>query len=107
MEVAQRPAAVNVAFLACPTYSDVLKAMLLARKGLSEILSAFEFLDHEGMKCVNDNAGVRSPLQEEAPFYVLIETHGSVAEHDEQKLEVWRMRLFAGGHCTGGWIGHK
>lgn len=89
MEVAQRPAAVNVAFLACPTYSDVLKAMLLARKGLSEILSAFEFLDHEGMKCVNANAGVRSPLQEEAPFYVLIETHGSVAEHDEQKLEVW------------------
>ena len=36
---------VNVAFLACETYGDCLKTFDLAKSGLGEILSAFEFMD--------------------------------------------------------------
>lgn len=94
IEAVQRPAAVNVAFLACPSYQHVLAAMAHARNKLGEILSAFEFLDAAGMICVRSNAGVRSPLQEEAPFYILIETHGSIAEHDQEKLQVGKVGLW-------------
>ena len=49
--------------------------------------TAFEFLDQEGMACVN-GIGVANPLSTETPFYVLLETHGSSQEHDMAKLEV-------------------
>ena len=60
------------------------------RGGNCEILSAFEFLDAADGLC-GANAGLVSPLQHDAPFYVLIETHGSVMEHDQAKLMVSRV----------------
>ena len=39
------------------------------------------------MECVN-GIGVANPLSCKSPFYVLIETQGSVEAHDVAKLEV-------------------
>ncbi|EDQ89466.1 uncharacterized protein MONBRDRAFT_25135 [Monosiga brevicollis MX1] len=89
MGVVQKPSAVNVAFLACPGYDQVQQTLVAAQKGLGEILSAFEFLDHEGMRCVNETVDVPNPFDSTAPFYVLVETHGSNSEHDYAKLEAF------------------
>lgn len=54
---------------------------------------AFEFLDDEAMVCTSSNLELANPLDDPSPFYVLIETHGSVQEHDMAKLEVvWSFR---------------
>ncbi|EGD78013.1 D-2-hydroxyglutarate dehydrogenase [Salpingoeca rosetta] len=87
IEAVQRPAATNVAFLACNSYEQLQHTFQAAKHHLGEILSAFEFLDEGSMDCTTANLGLSSPLQTPAPFYILIETHGSVQEHDFAKLE--------------------
>lgn len=96
--VVQRLASVNVAFFSCSSFEHVLQLVNHARAHLGEILSAVEFLDAEGLACVKENAGLQSPLPDPAPFYVLIETHGSNMDHDQEKLQVgffffFRVRL--------------
>eukprot|EP00043_Microstomoeca_roanoka_P006592 m.64117 g.64117 ORF g.64117 m.64117 type:complete len:499 (-) comp13477_c0_seq2:97-1593(-) len=95
IEAVQKPAAVNVAFLACPSYEHVQKTFMAAKELLGEVLSAFEFLDNEAMICTTANLGLSSPLPEAAPFYVLIETHGSVQEHDFAKLEMFLEKVMS------------
>lgn len=87
------------------------QVLLKAKQGLGEILSAVEFLDQESMHLVTEHLqGVRNPLQQTGPaqesgddagisenssgsdrpggrFYMVVETQGSNAEHDQQKLE--------------------
>ena len=38
------------------------------------------------MNVVRDNLKMTSPLGEDFPFYILIETSGSHADHDQEKL---------------------
>ena len=44
---------------------------------------AYEFLDEESMNCVRSNLKYKNPIGE-FPFYVLVETSGSNADHDEE-----------------------
>eukprot|EP00053_Salpingoeca_punica_P018933 m.188378 g.188378 ORF g.188378 m.188378 type:complete len:509 (+) comp17535_c3_seq8:93-1619(+) len=81
-----KPKAVNVAFIGCKTFDDVLRMFNIAKQGAGEILSAFEYLDDAAMTVSNKNLKTRNPLSTNAPFYVLIESHGSNAEHDQEKL---------------------
>jgi hypothetical protein len=82
--------------------SAVTQLLAAARAQLGEILSAFEFLDGLSMQLVCSHApGVSNPLVQNqasaagadgnqppvSPFYVLVETHGSNAEHDTDKLQ--------------------
>jgi len=64
----------------------VLRLLSTARQHLNEILSAFEFLDNDAMLASTGHLQLSNPLKT-APFYVLVETSGSNAEHDEQKLQ--------------------
>ncbi|XP_027360564.1 D-2-hydroxyglutarate dehydrogenase, mitochondrial isoform X2 [Abrus precatorius] len=82
---------VNVAFLACKDYSSCQKLLQEAKRKLGEILSAFEFLDHQSMNLVlNHLEGARNPLPASLHnFYVLIETTGSDESSDKQKLEAF------------------
>lgn len=100
-----KPASVQLAFLSCPSFQAVQQVLLTAKRSLGEILSAAEFLDQESMEMVTGYLhGVSNPLQQTGPttaaaggggdvsagdgqFYMLIETQGSNAEHDQQKLE--------------------
>lgn len=81
----QRPAAVNVAFLGCEDYDAVVRVFRAAKQSLGEVVSAFEFMDSGSMECVERNLGLKNAVSQ-SPFYVLLETHGSNDEHDQEKL---------------------
>ena len=72
-----RPNAINVSFLGLESFSKVLETFKAARTNLGEILSSCEFIDAGSLDVVRENLGLTSPLQEEYPFYMLIETSGS------------------------------
>lgn len=81
----RKPQAVNMAFLGCATFSHVLQVFKKCRGMLGEILSAFEFMDEEGMNVVTKHTSLSNPLKA-SPFYILTETSGSNVVHDEEKL---------------------
>jgi FAD/FMN-containing dehydrogenase len=83
----QRSSAVNVAFFGLESYEKAQLAFREAKTQLSEILSAFELMDADSQRFVHTVKGDRKPLEGEHPFYCLIETSGSNADHDYEKLE--------------------
>ena len=85
-----RPVAFNVAFLAVSSYEAVQKVFVGARRELSEILSAFEFMDGKSQVLTARHLKLDHPIESgEYPFYILIETSGSNKEHDDEKLETF------------------
>lgn len=83
----QRSPAVNVAFLGLESYEKAQLAFREAKSQLSEILSAFELMDGLSQDLVHRVRQGKKPLDDEHPFYCLIETSGSNGEHDYEKLE--------------------
>lgn len=85
-----RPTATNVAFLAVSSYEAVQKVFVGARRELSEILSAFEFMDGKSQLLTARYLKADHPIESgQYPFYVLIETSGSNRDHDMEKLETF------------------
>mmetsp|Transcript_30753 Transcript_30753/g.70920 ORF Transcript_30753/g.70920 Transcript_30753/m.70920 type:complete len:519 (+) Transcript_30753:1-1557(+) len=86
--VPRKPKAVNVTLLGCTSFAGVQTLYKAAKVNLSDILSACEFFDQESLQVVLEmTPSARDPMTQRFPFYVLIETHGSNAEHDSQKLQ--------------------
>lgn len=83
----QRSQAVNVAYFGIESYEKAQKAFREAKIQLSEILSAFELMDGTSQRIVHKVRGDKKPLEDDHPFYCLIETSGSNSEHDYEKLE--------------------
>ncbi|CAO3610482.1 unnamed protein product [Cunninghamella echinulata] len=81
-----RPKAVNVALLGLDTFEDVQKAFKKSKSELSEILSAFEYWDNNALQIYKKHSEAKPVMDNEYPFYVLIETSGSNKEHDDEKL---------------------
>lgn len=85
--IPRKPKSVQVALLALPEFKNALLALGKAKTELGEILSAFEFFDSTSLKLVLKHVpNVRNVLQNESPFYVLLETAGSDPDHDSEKL---------------------
>lgn len=87
IQAAPRPSAVNVAVFACESFDKVQALLACARQHLGEILSAAELVDGHAMRVTTDVLGLSCPLGHNHPFYVLLETQGSNAEHDSAKLQ--------------------
>lgn len=106
LAVPPRPASVCVALLACADFASVKSVLALARGRLAEVLSAAEFMDRESVELTLQKCtGVRSPFpapniassgvgntvegdsESGQQFYVLLETSGSDAKHDGEKVE--------------------
>ena len=83
------PLSVNVALFGLKTFAQCVEMLKLARARLGEILSAFEFFDKESLDLVLAQLkGTRDPLPgKPCAFYVVVETSGSVATHDNEKLQ--------------------
>ena len=81
-----RPKARNVFLLGLESYDKVREAFRMAKSQLSEILSAFELMDQQSQNLVREVRQKRHPLSTSHPFYCLIETSGSNADHDSEKL---------------------
>ncbi|KAI3403990.2 AIP2 [Candida oxycetoniae] len=101
-----RPQASNVAFLAVKDYETVIKVFNECKKELSEILSAFEFMDLKSQQLTQQYLKAdQQPIQSgEYPFYVLIETSGSNKEHDDEKLETFLGNAMENGLVEDGII---
>lgn len=80
------PKAINAVMLAITSWENVQIVYKKAKEELQEIISAFEFFDEAAYKLVKKHMNVTDPLTTQAPFYLLIETHGSNKEHDDAKL---------------------
>lgn len=89
--------------IGCNSFDAVLELLSSARANLNEILSAFEFIDAEAMTSVTAHLKVSNPISS-SPFYVLIETSGSNATHDEQKLQMFLDAVMSSGLVTDGTI---
>ena len=77
----------NVVYVKLNDFSNIQTLYVCAKQYLGEILSAFEFMDKESLKCVLTIKNLQDPFNELGSFYVLIETLGSDEEHDKQKIE--------------------
>lgn len=89
-----RPKNFNVAFLGVESYEAVMKTFVKAKSELGEILSAFEFMDESCQELAKKHLKTAYPLEEQHPFYILIETSGSNGEHDLEKLEAFLESAF-------------
>ncbi|XP_053316724.1 D-2-hydroxyglutarate dehydrogenase, mitochondrial isoform X2 [Spea bombifrons] len=99
----RKPGAVNVALLGCESFTRVLQVFTLCRDRLGEILSACEFMDAASMKVVQTHLKLNNPIPATA-FYVLIETSGSSAHHDEEKLNEFLAQALDTGLVTAGTV---
>ncbi|KAJ5182452.1 D-lactate dehydrogenase [Penicillium capsulatum] len=97
-----RPKAVNVAYFGVESYEQLQRAFLEAKGQLSEILSAFELMDGRSQSLVRESTGNKHPLEGEYPFYCLVETSGSNAEHDMEKLESFLEHVMSEGIVADG-----
>jgi len=98
----QRSPAVNVAYFGLSSYEKVQQAFKEAKKSLQEILSAFELMDNQSQKMYARASGQRLPLEGEYPFYCLVETSGSHAEHDSEKLNAFLEHVMGEGIVEDG-----
>ncbi|CAB3989332.1 D-2-hydroxyglutarate dehydrogenase, mitochondrial [Paramuricea clavata] len=78
------PRSINVALLGCQSFEDLQRIFKAAKSMLGEVLSAFEMMDYDSVKA-SEFIGLQNPIGENN-FYALIETSGSDAAHDEEKL---------------------
>lgn len=95
------PQARCAAFLACDSFESVQQLLRMAKTHLGEILAAFEFMDHEIMRVVADR-DISLPLDSIYPYSVLVETHGSVEEHDQAKIEAFLELVMDNGTVVDG-----
>uniref|UniRef100_A0A8C1ZMP0 D-2-hydroxyglutarate dehydrogenase, mitochondrial n=1 Tax=Cyprinus carpio TaxID=7962 RepID=A0A8C1ZMP0_CYPCA len=68
----------------CSSFQQLLETFQCCRGMLGEVLSAFEFLDASRMSLLEKHLKLTNPITE-SPFYIVIETAGSNATHDEEK----------------------
>ena len=81
------PQAINNVILALPTFENVLPLFKLAQRHLSEILSAFEYIDRTAYELAvkhGQGKGLSDEETEGAECFVLLETSGGNKEHDEE-----------------------
>ncbi|KAJ8929674.1 hypothetical protein NQ314_017601 [Rhamnusium bicolor] len=96
-----KPKAMNLAFLGLDSFESVLKTLKKAKHELGEILSSCEFIDERSLDLVTSRLKLKSPLAVH-PFYMLIETHGSNNDHDEEKLNTFLENVMAEGLVLDG-----
>ncbi|ESK98349.1 actin interacting protein 2 [Moniliophthora roreri MCA 2997] len=83
------PQASNNVILALPRFDNVLPLYKTVKRQLSEILSAFEFIDRTAYDLAVKHGQGRALSDDEvegAECFVLVETSGGRREHDEEKL---------------------
>ncbi|ETI34678.1 hypothetical protein F443_18861 [Phytophthora nicotianae P1569] len=100
-----RSSSKNVALLACEDFEACQKAFVEAKKNLGEVLSAVEFMDRQSLDMVlTQQDWTKDPLETPSPYYVLIETSGSNANHDMEKLNEYLEGVMGSGVVVDGTV---
>lgn len=95
------PKAINLAFLGLESFENVLSVLRETKQELGEIMSSCETIDADSLAVVTDHLKVKSPLKK-FPFYMVIETHGSNMDHDEEKLNLFLEKVMNTGYVIDG-----
>jgi len=83
------PQASSNVILSLPSFNNVLPLYQIVKRQLSEILSAFEFIDRTAYDLAVKHGQGRALAEDEvagAECFILVETSGGRREHDEEKL---------------------
>ncbi|XP_075793301.1 D-2-hydroxyglutarate dehydrogenase, mitochondrial isoform X2 [Pelodiscus sinensis] len=88
----RKPKSVNLAFLGCQSFSQVLGTFTACKGMLGEILSACEFMDDLCMTLVESHLTLSRPVT------------GSNSAHDEEKLNHFLEHVMASGLVTDGTV---
>jgi len=83
------PQASSNVILSLPSFNNVIPLFQIVKRELSEILSAFEFIDRTAYDLAVKHSQGRALADNEvagAECFVLVETSGSRREHDEEVL---------------------
>lgn len=81
------PQASNNVILALPSFNNVLPLFKIVKRQLSEIMSAFEFIDRTAYDLAvkhGQGRGLRDEEIDGAECFVLVETSGGQRKHDEE-----------------------
>jgi (R)-2-hydroxyglutarate---pyruvate transhydrogenase len=81
------PQASNNVILALPSFDNVLPLFRIVKRQLSEIMSAFEFIDRTAYDLAvkhGQGRGLRDEEIDGAECFVLVETSGGQRKHDEE-----------------------
>ncbi|XP_072940857.1 D-2-hydroxyglutarate dehydrogenase, mitochondrial [Epargyreus clarus] len=97
------PKAVSLGFFGLKSFENVLQLYKSAKSSLGEILSAFEMADNCAIKSTVENLKIPNPISD-YPFYVLVETHGSDENHDNEKLTRFLSKEMESGLIIDGTI---
>lgn len=92
------PQASNNVILALPRFENVLPLYKTVKRQLSEILSAFEYMDRNSYNLAVKHGQGRALSEEEvegAECFVLVETSGGKREHDEAVSPYLRLNPIA------------
>ena len=92
----------SVAIVACHNFENVLRVYRTARGKLTEFLSALEMFDLASLQCVEDNVGIKNPLGEYFPFYLLIEVQGGNQGIVEEALNSFVEEVLHSGMVADG-----
>lgn len=90
------PQASNNVILALPRFDNVLPLYKIVKRHLSEILSAFEFIDRTAYDLAVKHGQGRALSNEEvegAECFVLVETSGGRREHDEEVTTAFALHI--------------
>eukprot|EP01083_Nonionella_stella_P068978 183546_1 len=100
---ARKPKSVHTFMLGVDTFEKVVQVQQAVRSELSEIVSAIEFFDRPCLQHTLKNlAGTRNPLSSVFTHHVLVETHGSETDHDQEKIMKFLESLFEQGLAEDG-----
>jgi len=86
----QRSPAINLAAFGVESFEKCQQAFKEAKARLSEIISAFEFMDGTSQKMLKIAKDQELPLEGKYPFYCLVETSGSNPDHDQEVSRSFR-----------------
>jgi FAD/FMN-containing dehydrogenase len=86
IQLATFPKSVQTVFLGAPDWESLCNIFRRARAELGEILSAAEMIDGDALDLILEITKDKSPLDQRCPYYFLLETNGSNADSDKEKL---------------------
>ncbi|XP_055331951.1 D-2-hydroxyglutarate dehydrogenase, mitochondrial-like [Paramacrobiotus metropolitanus] len=96
-----RPTSVSLCLLGLNSFEDVLQCYQQAGSRLTDIMSAFEFLDTQCFAVSCEEHNVPAPLKE-FPFYAIIEVSGWQPEADSTRLNELLEDLMGNGLVADG-----
>ena len=103
------PRARNTAFLACDSFDSVLRVLTLAKEELGEVLAAFEFMDRQILNEVSREKAIPLTKADDGDnqernyrFCILVETQGSIKDHDMEKMESFLEKGMGNGDIVDG-----